>query len=189
MNYLKNAPWLLVVSVLMCSGCGLFGKSKHEIYLDSERGKSLQVPPDLSSPLRRDAMQIAEGPSPKQSISDQPVSDIKPTADDITEKLFIDAEPALAFQRVREALEQAQIGTLGAIDEGARRIAIKVLVETTKKRKLRKDRTDRNSFDRVTVVVADGSKSRVLVEDPSGNPVDDAASKKILAAIRERVVD
>lgn len=189
MKYLKNVQCLLLIPVLLSAGCGFFGKGKREIYLDSQRGKPLIVPADLNSPLRRDAMQIADGPSPTQMISDRPVSDIKPTADDITEKLFVDAEPVVAFQRVREALEQAQIGTLGAIDDEALRISIKVLIETTEKRKLRKDRTDRASFDRVTVVVADGAKSRVLVEDTSGNPVDDAASKKILAAIRERIVD
>ena len=185
---LSNAARIgLLLSLCALAGCGLFSGDRKQTYQSAEQGKSLDIPPDLNSPMRRDVMQIPEGPTSQQGISEKPVSEIRATSADVYEKLFVDAEPATAFVRVRDALEQAQIGTLGKVDAEARTIAVRVEIETIRNRWLRRDKVTRSEYDRVAQVVADGEKSRVLVLNQEGREVDDEASKKILTAVRERV--
>lgn len=180
---------LLILSVFATAGCGMFSGERKEAYLQAGSGKSLEIPPDLNSPARRDVMQIPPGAASQEGISEKPVSEIRSTGFEGAEKLFVDAEPAQAFERVRDALEQAQIGTLGASDAANGTIAIRVEVETVKDRWLRKDKVTRAQFDRVAKVVADGAKSRVVVLTPEGSEIDDDASKKILSSLRARLVD
>ena len=189
MKQLKVLRIGLLLSLCAVAGCGLFSRERKEAYLVAEQGKSLEIPPDLHSPARRDVMLISSGPTSQAGISEKPVSDIRATSLEVAEKLFIDADPAQAFERVRDALEQAQVGTLGAVDANSRTIAVRVEVETVSNRWLRKDKVTRAEFDRVAQVVADGAKSRVLVLSVAGEEVDDEASKKILLALRERVIE
>lgn len=179
--------FLLLAGMLLVAGCGLLPKRK-EVYLKAEQGKTLAIPPDLDSPSRRDAMRVADAPAVGAPISDKPKSEVQPTPDDIADKLFVDATPEVCFQNVRDALEQAQIGVLGEIDSNARRIPITVDIQSTKKRRFRKDKVNKQSLHRVVVVLTEGTKSRVVVEDDQGHLVDDEASKRIIAVIREHVV-
>jgi uncharacterized lipoprotein len=189
MKRLKLPQVGLLLTMCLLAGCGLFSRDKKEAYLQAQQGKSLDVPADLDSPGRRDVMMVPEGSTSQDGMSEKPVSEIRSSAAEVAEKLFVDADPAQAFERVRDALEQAQIGTLGAVDAAERTIAVRVEVETVDERWLRKDKVERQEFDRVAKVVADGAKSRVLVLSASGEEVDDEASKKILSAVRERVTD
>jgi hypothetical protein len=179
----------LAVSLCGLAGCGWFSRERKEVYQEAQQGKALEIPPELDSPARRSVMQVPPGPVSQEGISEKPVSDVQAGAADITEQLFIDASPGEAFERVRDALEQAQIGTLGAIDADRRTITITVEIETIEPRWLRKDKVNRRQLLRVVRVVADGAKSRVLVADGNGNDVDDEGSKKVLLAVRERVLD
>jgi uncharacterized lipoprotein len=189
MKRLKLLRVGLLLTMCLLAGCGLFSRDRKETYLGAQQGKSLDVPPDLDSPARRDVMMVPEGSTSQDGMSEKPVSEIRSSAADVAEKLFVDADPAQAFERVRDALEQAQIGTLGAVDAAERTIAVRVEIETVDERWLRKDKVDRQEFDRIAKVVADGAKSRVLVLSSAGEEVDDEASKKILSAVRERVTD
>lgn len=178
----------LLISLCTLAGCGWFTRDRKEVYLSAEQGKALNVPSDLDSPARRDMMQIPAGATSQAGISEKPASSVLASAG-VSEELFIDADPDQAFERVRDALEQSQIGTLGAIDKAARTIAVKVEIETVRSRWLLSDKVSRQEYSRVARVVADGAKSRVLVADDQGRDVDDDASKKILQAVRERAVD
>jgi uncharacterized lipoprotein len=189
MKRLKLLQAGLMLMMCLLAGCGMFNRDRKEAYLEAEQGKSLDVPADMDSPARRDVMQIPEGSVSSAGMSEKPVSEIRASEADVAEKLFVDAEPAQAFERVRDALEQAQIGTIGAVSAEARTIAIRVEVETVSDRWLRKDKVTREEFDRVAKVVADGAKSRVVVLSAAGEEVDDEASKKILSAVRARVTD
>lgn len=189
MKQLKVLRVALLLSLCALAGCGLFSRERKEAYLVAEQGKPLEIPPDLNSPARRDVMLVSSGATSQAGMSEKPVSDIRATSSEVAEKLFIDTDPAQAFERVRDALEQAQIGTLGAVDATSRTIAVRVEVETVNTRWLRKDKVSRAEFDRVAQVVADGAKSRVLVLSVTGEEVDDEASKKILSALRERLTD
>ncbi|MDZ4814138.1 MAG: hypothetical protein SGI99_16245 [Pseudomonadota bacterium] len=189
MKQLKVLRVALLLSLCTLAGCGLFSRERKEAYLVAEQGKPLEIPPDLHSPARRDVMLVSSGATSQAGMSEKPVSDIRATSSEVAEKLFIDTDPAQAFERVRDALEQAQIGTLGAVDASSRTIAVRVEVETVNTRWLRKDKVSREEFDRVAQVVADGAKSRVLVLGVTGEEVDDEASKKILSALRERLTD
>ncbi len=177
----------LLLSLCTLAGCGLFSGDRKQAYQEAEQGKALDIPADLTSPARREVMQIPPGATSEEGISEKPVSEIRASRSEVAEKLFVDAEPAQAFERVRDALEQAQIGTLGKVDAESRTIDVRVEIETVHNRWLRKDKVTRAEFDRVAKVVADGVKSRVLVLSTSGEEVDDEASKKILSAVRERV--
>lgn len=179
----------LLLTLCLLAGCGLFNRDRKEAYLEAKQGKSLDVPADMDSPARRDVMRIPEGSVSEEGMSEKPVSEIRASEADVAEKLFVDAEPAQAFERVRDALEQAQVGTIGTVSLADRTIAIRVEVETVSDRWLRKDKVTRQEFDRVAKVVADGAKSRVLVLSAAGDEVDDEASKKILSAVRERIAD
>ncbi len=179
----------MAVSLCALAGCGLFSRDRKEVYQEAQQGKELEIPPELDSPARRSVMLVPPGAVSQSGISEKPVSDVQAGAADITEQLFIDAAPTEAFERVRDAIEQAQVGTLGAIDPAARSIAINVEIETVEPRWLRKDKVNRRQLLRVVRVVADGAKSRVLVADGNGTDVDDEGSKKVLLAIRERVLD
>jgi hypothetical protein len=189
MKRLKLLKVGLLLALCLLAGCGLFNRDRKEAYLEAEKGKSLEVPPDLNSPAHRDVMQIPEGSVSQEGMSEKPVSEIRASSTEVAEKLFVDAEPTQAFERVRDALEQAQVGTIGTVSAADRTIAIRVEVETVNSRWLLKDKVTRQEFDRVAKVVADGAKSRVLVLSASGDEVDDEASKKILSAVRERVAD
>ncbi len=179
----------LMLSLCALAGCGLFSRERKEVYLQATQGKSLDVPADLDSPARRSVMQIPEGSTSQAGMSEKPVSSIQPSSGGLSEKLFIDAVPAVAFERVRDALEQAQIGTIGKVDAENRTISIQVEIETVESRWLRRDKVTRRQLLRVARVVADGAKSRVLVADGNGEDVDDDGSKKILIAVRERVLN
>jgi hypothetical protein len=189
MKQLKGLRIGLLVSLCMLGGCGLFSSDRKEAYLDAPQGKPLDVPGDLDSPARREVMRIPPGATSQDGMSEKPVSEIRATRSEVAEKLFIDADPAQAFERVRDALEQTQVGTLGTVDAVNRTIAVRVEIETTNERWLRRDKVTREEFNRVAQVVADGAKSRVLVLSETGQEVDDEASKKILSAVRERVTD
>lgn len=189
MKHLKVLQVGLLSTMCVLAGCGIFKGERKEAYLEAQQGSALEVPNDLDSPARRDVMQIPAGDLSQAGMAEKPVSDIAAVKADVAEKLFVDAEPAQAFERVRDALEQAQVGTIGKVDAEARTIAVRVEVETVHDRWLRKDKVTREEFDRVAKVVADGAKSRVLVLSGSGEEVDDEASKKILSAVRERVTD
>jgi hypothetical protein len=189
MKRLKLLKVGLLLALCLLAGCGLFNRDRKEAYLEAEKGKSLEVPADLNSPAHRDVMQIPEGSVSQEGMSEKPVSEIRASSTEVAEKLFVDAEPTQAFERVRDALEQAQVGTIGTVSTADRTIAIRVEVETVSSRWLLKDKVTRQEFDRVAKVVADGAKSRVLVLSASGDEVDDEASKKILSAVRERVAD
>lgn len=186
MKLLNVSRIVLLAGIFVVAGCGLLPKRK-EVYLTAEQGKTLAIPPDLDSPSRRDAMRVADAPAVSGPISDKPKSEVQATPDDIADKLFVDATPEICFQNVRDALEQAQIGVLGEIDSKARRIPITVDIQSTEKRRFRKDKVNKQSLHRVVVVLAEGTKSRVVVEDDQGRPVDDEASQRIIAVIREHV--
>jgi len=189
MKHLNVVRVVLLLSLAGLAGCGLFSRERKEVYLQAEQGKTLDIPPDMDSPMRRNVMQIPSGTTSTEGVSEKPVSSIEGRSGEISEKLFINAGPDEAFERVRDALEQAQVGTLGKIDPANRTIAVKVEIESVEVRWLLRDRVKRRQLLRVARVVADGAKSRVLVADGNGEDVDDEGSKKILLAVRERVTD
>lgn len=178
---------MLVAALL--SGCGLFGGDKvRESYLDANAGKSLQVPPDLDSPDRRESTRVPEIAGEIIDVSEAPVAALPLDADDPQSRIKMRMTPDEAFAKVLEALEQAQIATLGETDQESRRVTLGFDVTEERKRWWWKNGTHTSTIRRVVHVIGDAAGSRVIVEEESsGLRIDDEYAQRILSALRDRV--
>ena len=179
----------IVLLPLLVGGCGLFGRGElRESYLDAEAGKSLQVPTGLDSPDRRDSTRVPEIAGDVVDVSEAPPAALPVDADDPQSRLKLRLSPDEAYTKVREALEQAQIATIGKSDASERRIALEFNVTEERKRWWWKDGTHTRTIVRVAHVVEDAIGSRVIVEEERSElRIDDEYAQRILSALRDRV--
>ncbi len=188
---LNRSSARLTVAVLaaLLGGCGLFGGEKvRESYLDADAGKSLQVPPDMDSPDRRESTRVPEIAGEVVEVSEAPVAALPVDADDPQSRIKMRMTPDEAFAKVLEALEQSQIAKLGEVDQQARRVSLGFDVSEERKRWWWKDGTHTSTITRVAHVIDDAVGSRVIIEEESSElRIDDEYAQRILSALRDRV--
>lgn len=181
----------LIVAGLLCTlaGCSWFGKGEmRERYLDAESGKTLEVPPNLDTPDRRESMRVPDANGELVAVPEAPVAGLPLDADDPQSRLKVRSSPDDTFQQVVAALEQAQIATIGDSDREARRIELRFEITEERKRWWWKDGTRVSTIRRSAHVLEDPIGSRVVVEDgDSGVRIDDEYAQRMLSALRDRI--
>jgi hypothetical protein len=187
-NLFGTKAAVLTVTVLL-GGCGLFGGGdRRESYLDADAGKPLQVPAELDAPDRRDSTRVPEIAGEVVDISEAPTAALPVDADDPQSRIKMRMTPDEAFAKVREALEQAQIATVGEADAESRRVTLEFNVTEERKRWWWKDGTHTNTIRRVAHVVDDAVGSRVIIEEEGSElRIDDEYAQRMLSALRDRV--
>ncbi|HET9482720.1 MAG TPA: outer membrane protein assembly factor BamC [Xanthomonadales bacterium] len=192
---------LVLAACVALAGCGMFGGNKREAYEGSRAGRPLEVPPDLDAPATSRSLVIpaagaAAGDS--QPPSDASPSDGAPIASSpsaiepgTASSLKIGDAPAGAWRRVGLALERSGVGEILARDEAAGTYTVKSTVTEREggllSRMIGRDKVSVSEATRVVRIVADGDGSEIRVEDESGEAVEDAAARKLIAAIRQRL--
>ncbi|HWT14261.1 MAG TPA: hypothetical protein VN581_00660 [Patescibacteria group bacterium] len=181
--------WVLAGFSLALAGCGLFGKNEmRERYLDAESGKSLEVPPGLDAPDRRESMRVPDADGELVAVSEAPVDSLPVDADDPQSRLKVRMAPEQTFDKVLAALEQAQIATVGDTDRAELRVELGFQVTEENKRWWWKDGTRTNTIRRTVHVVEDAVGSRVVIEEgDSGVRIDDEYAQRVLSALRDRI--
>ena len=182
-------PLALGCAIAVLSGCSWIGLGKiDESYRDAEVGKELQIPADLDSPQRQEAMRVPNISGTATEVSDKPVGSLPVDADDPQSRLKMRMTPDEAFAKVLEALEQAKIAKVGDVDREARRVAVGFDVTEERKRWWWKDGVRTDTLIRVVHVVDDSVGSRVIVEEEDSElRIDDEYAQRVLSALRDRV--
>jgi hypothetical protein len=182
-------PLIVIAFACAASACSWFGKNEmRESYLDADPGKSLQVPPDLDSPARRESMRVPEVGGTAGNVSEAPVGGLPVDADDPQSRLKLRMAPDEAFDAVVAALTQAQIATIGEVDREARKVELGFDVTEEKKRWWWKDGTRTSTIRRYAHVIEDPIGSRVVVEEgDDGLRIDDEYAQRMLSALRDRI--
>lgn len=192
---------LVLAACVALAGCGMFGGNKREAYEGSRAGRPLEVPPDLDAPATSRSLVIpaagaAAGDS--QPPSDASPSDGAPIASSpgaiepgTASSLKIGDAPAGAWRRVGLALERSGVGEILARDASAGTYTVKSTVTEREggllSRMIGRDKVSVSEATRVVRIVPDGEGSEIRVEDESGEAVEDAAARKLIAAIRQRL--
>lgn len=126
MSTIHLRPLLLTGLLCALAGCSWFGKGElRERYLDAESGKTLEVPPSLDTPDRRESMRVPDADGELVAVPEAPVAGLPMDADDPQSRLKVRLSPQETFQQVVAALEQAQIATIGDTDRDALRIELR----------------------------------------------------------------
>ena len=192
----------LVLAVsLVLAGCGMFGGKKEQAYKGSAEGRPLEVPPDLDTPSTSRSLSIpvtadavgTEGAADPDAAAAPPVdaapgASIQPGDESA---LTVTDGVAGTWRRVGLALERSGVGEIVSRDESAGTYTVKSTVTEKEggffSRMIGRDKVSVEEATRVVRVVADGSGSRIQVEDESGSTVEDAAARKLIAAIKQRL--
>lgn len=193
---------LVLVVTLALAGCGMFGGRRDEAYKSSHEGRPLEVPPDLDAPSTSRSLSIpvtadavgtgaaAETPDAAAAppLDAAPGASIQPGDESA---LTVTDGVAGTWRRVGLALERSGVGEIVSRDEGAATYTVKSTVTERDggffSRMIGRDKVSVEEATRVVRVVAEGSGSRIQVEDESGSTVEDAAARKLIAAIRQRL--
>ena len=193
---------LVLALPLVLAGCGMFGGKKEQAYKSSHEGRPLEVPPDLDTPSTSRSLSIP-------ATADAGGTDAAALSPDAAAVPPVDAAPGAAIQpgdesaltvtdgvagtwrRVGLALERSGVGEIVSRDEGAGTYTVKSTVTEKEggffSRMIGRDTVSVEEATRVVRVVADGTGSRIQVEDESGSTVEDAAARKLIAAIKQRL--
>lgn len=113
---MKKLLTALILSSLVLSGCGLFGKN--HAWKEAQQENPLQIPPGLDRPSTSAALTIPP-PSNTQSATQAqqvPAAAGAPTANTNPTQLRVDGDVASAYERVGLALQQGGLGTVTAQD-------------------------------------------------------------------------
>ena len=190
---------LVIALSLVLAGCGLWGGRKEQAYKSSHEGRPLEVPPDLDAPSTSRSLSIpasadASGNAAGQPDAATPPLDAAPAstiAPGDESALTVTDGVAGTWRRVGLALERSGVGEIVARDEGAGTYTVKSTVTEREggffSRMVGRDKVSVEEATRVVRVVADGTGSRIQVEDESGETVEDAAARKLIAAIKQRL--
>ena len=177
---------------LLLTACTLFGaKSDYE---QAQETRPLEIPPDLDSPSANNSMLVPAAPASggdsaalasPQSIEAGEASSLK-LGDSVSG----------AFKRVGLALERSGVAEIVARDESAATITVSGSSSTEPtakpgffKRMFSSDdkATAAVKVTRVVRIVADGSGCLVRVENDQGEATNDELSRRVIAAIRQRL--
>ncbi len=184
------------------AGCGFFG-GKRSVYEDSVAGRPLEVPPGLDEPGRANAL-VIPGDAPPAGASPSgipPVGGSRTGASAAsgsggTAVVRIADSASGAYARVGLALERSGLGEVIARDEAALTYTVRGQTVTTEAvergflgRMLGRPETRAVSGEAIRVVRIrpDRDASEVVVEDESGNPVEDDLARRLADAIRRRL--
>lgn len=111
---MKKLLVVLILSILMLSGCGIF-RSKHA-WKQAKQENPLQIPPSLDRPSTTAALTIpppgnTQAASATQSAATQPKASMaNPT------RMHLPGDVATAYKRVGLALQHGDLGTVSAQD-------------------------------------------------------------------------
>lgn len=185
---LRQSTALILASCLvLTSGCAwLQNEERHQRYLATEQGKSLEVPPDLDSPARRDDLDVPAGDLGRELVSAQPPGGIEVLAGSTDGGVKIDLPPADAFDEIKAALAAAEVGRIQSANAATLAIRVSVITKKTKSRWFRKDKVEEIEALRTLQVAASGSGSVVTVTDESGSLTEDDAASRLLGIVRDR---
>jgi uncharacterized lipoprotein len=193
---------LVLALPLVLAGCGMFGGKKEQAYKSSSEGRPLEVPPDLDTPSTSRSLSIpatadaaaTDAASDTPDAAAAPPLDAAPSASiqpgDESELTVTDGV-AGTWRRVGLALERSGVGEIVSRDEGAGTYTVKSTVTEKEggffSRMMGRDKVSVEEATRVVRVVAEGTGSRIQVEDETGATVEDAAARKLIAAIKQRL--
>ncbi len=191
----------LAVAVGLTGGCGIFGRDKRPEYEGSQETRPLEVPPDLDAPSTASALTIPEPgtetgsayasapaeTAPVPSIPPPPVAGREST-------LRVSDSVAGTWKRVGLALERSNVGEVVSSDEASGTFTLSGTSTVTRpegswfKRMIGpNEKTSTEAVTRVVRVMADGSGSEIRVESEDGKPADDEFSRRVIAALKQRL--
>jgi uncharacterized lipoprotein len=183
----------VAAAALLLGGCSLFGgRSSYE---EAEETRPLEIPPGLDSPAANATMSMPSvdgAPSASPSAVGSMPQSITAGADS---SLALGDSVAGAWRRIGLALERSGVAEVVSRDETAATFTLSgTSVAESKpeggffKRLFTRDSPQTSgTITRVVRVVADGSGSVVRVEDADGASTDDEFSRRVIAAIRQRL--
>jgi uncharacterized lipoprotein len=182
-------------AAVLLGGCSLFGGRSS--YDEAQETRPLEIPPGLDAPAANATMSVprvdgAPAPVASSSSNSSVPQSISAGADS---SLTLGDSVAGAWRRVGLALERSGVGELVSRDETA---ATFTLTGTSMqqaepeggffKRMFSSDPPQTSTtVTRVVRIVADGSGSVVRMEDADGASTDDEFSRRVIAAIRQRL--
>ncbi|MBK8285496.1 MAG: hypothetical protein IPK97_11840 [Ahniella sp.] len=182
---------LLAATVLCCltlaTGCSWWrNDERHQRYLDTQSGRTLEVPPTMDSPARRDDLEVPAGELGKTSISPMPPGAIDVIAGGTDGGVKIDLAPPDAFDEIKAALTAAEVGRIERANAATLSIRVSVITKKTRSRWFRKDKVEEIEVMRTLTIAADGAGSVVTVSDESGKVTEDDAAARLLGIVRDR---
>ncbi len=180
-------------AAVLLGGCSLFGgRSSYE---EAQETRPLEIPPGLDTPAANATMtvpDVAGAPAAAPATSGGVPQSISAGPDS---SLALTDSVAGAWRRVGLALERSGVGELVSRDETA---ATFTLTGTSMQQAKPEGGFFKQLFSsdppptsttvtRVVRIVADGSGSVVRMEDADGATTDDEFSRRVIAAIRQRL--
>lgn len=178
---------ILALSLTVLSGCSwLKNEERHQRYLETGSGRSLEVPPELDSPPRRNDLEVPQGDLNRELISTLPPGAIEVVAGSVDGGVKIDLPPPDAFDEIKAALQAAEVGKIQSANAAKLTLQVAVITRTEKKRWFRKDKIQEIENVRTLHIEANGAGSVVTVSNESGNLIEDDAAAKLLGVVRDR---
>lgn len=203
--------WALIA---LLPGCGLFGwLDRSEDYKQSEAAKPLEVPPELSEPIRDQSMHVPEtrrpAGAPAVESSEPPDLDNSPLpeAPDVELPRDDSGVPYLALEdtvgsswrRTGLALERAGFA-IESRDEARRLYTVRYVPPREKEEEGgffswlfggdgEEETQSGGGVYRVSVVGAGERESRIVVLDDSGDPQSGATANRILSLLADRLLN
>lgn len=201
--------WALIA---ITPGCGLFGwLDRSDDYTESQAGKPLEVPPDLSNPVNDQSMAVPETRRPSGTERSEPSrppdlddSDL-PEAPEIELPRdeegvpYVGLEDTLesAWRRTGLALERTGF-TVDSRDEERRLYTVRYVPPSEQEEEggffswlfggEEETAPEGGDLYRVSVVGAGPTETRVMVLDPSGEPESGESAERILSLVAERLL-
>lgn len=203
--------WALIA---LLPGCGLFGwLDRSEDYKQSEAAKPLEVPPELSEPIKDQSMHVptTETPAgtPRREASEPPDLDNSPLPEvpdvelprDVSGVPYLAVEDTVesAWRRTGLALERTGF-TIESRDEARRLYTVRYVPPQEKEENGGffswlfgggdDDETQAGGgVYRVSVVGASERESRIVVLNASGDPQSGATANRILSMLADRMLN
>ena len=186
---------LVLVACCSIAACGVFGGKRRDAYQGSREGRPLEVPPDLDAPPASRSLVIpaggegsADGSVAGESVPPSGGASIEPGR---ASSLSLRDAPAGAWRRVGLALERSGVGEIVSRDEAAGTYTMRLSVTGREggffSRMIGRDKASVEEATRVVRITAEGEGSIVRVEDEAGAESTDAAARKLIAALKQRL--
>lgn len=182
---------LLAVTVLCClaltTGCSWWrNDDRHQRYLETKPGRTLEVPPDMDSPARRDDLEVPAGDLGTAAVSPLPPGGIDVVVGGTDGGVKIALAPPDAFDEIKAALTAAEVGRIDSANAAKLSIRVSVITKKTRTRWFRKDKVEEIEVMRTMLIAPEGDGSVVTVSDESGKLTEDDAAARLLGIVRDR---
>ncbi len=179
-------PALMVLAFLV-AGCGWMNAREGDDYRDARAGKTLAIPEGLDAPRDTAALTIPEtsGGKNQTDVSDSPPS-VALNSEPIV-PVPSQLPPDEAFAKVESALRGTSGFVVIDVQPATRTLKVRTTVAQARRtwwsRLTGREKIDQVSSTRTLSVLGASGGSAVTIRDAAGD--DDAASRRILAALRQ----